>query len=120
MIDWHSHILPAVDDGSKSVTESLEMLKMMGVQGVDTVVATPHFFANDECVTAFADRCEKSYLMLEDAIEEAKKTSETLKIPQVILGAEVKYYNGISRLPELKSLAFKNRNLIYNKRNFNM
>lgn len=39
MIDWHSHILPAVDDGSKNVTESLEMLKCMGEQGVDTVVA---------------------------------------------------------------------------------
>ena len=31
MIDWHSHILPAVDDGSQSVEESIEMLDMLTI-----------------------------------------------------------------------------------------
>ena len=48
MIDWHSHVLPQMDDGSKSAEESLAMLKMQSEQGVDTVIATPHFYANDE------------------------------------------------------------------------
>lgn len=43
MIDFHSHILPGIDDGSKSTEESLEMLDMLRAQGVDTVAATPHF-----------------------------------------------------------------------------
>ena len=46
MIDWHSHILPAMDDGSHDETESLAMLSSMADQGVDTVIATPHFLAN--------------------------------------------------------------------------
>ena len=41
MIDFHSHILPGMDDGSKSTQESLEMLDMLRAQGVDTVAATP-------------------------------------------------------------------------------
>lgn len=38
MTDLHTHILPAMDDGAKSVEMSLEMLRMERDQGVDTVV----------------------------------------------------------------------------------
>jgi protein-tyrosine phosphatase len=41
-VDLHSHVLPALDDGSKSMTESLEMMSLLGKVGFDTVVATPH------------------------------------------------------------------------------
>ncbi len=112
MIDWHSHILPKVDDGSKSVSESLEMLKIMSSQGVDKVVATPHFFANDESVDSFLERRSNSYLELEKALEDSKDFFEGLKAPEIIMGAEVKYYNGISRLADLNKLAFQNRKLI--------
>ncbi len=36
------HVIPDVDDGSRSLEESLEMLRMAAGQGVDAVVATPH------------------------------------------------------------------------------
>ena len=39
MIDFHSHILPGIDDGSKSADMSLQMLAMLREQGVDTVCA---------------------------------------------------------------------------------
>ena len=29
MIDFHAHILPGIDDGSKSVEESLQLLRML-------------------------------------------------------------------------------------------
>jgi protein-tyrosine phosphatase len=41
--DIHTHILPGVDDGSKSPEESREMLQMAYDQGVRHIVATPHF-----------------------------------------------------------------------------
>ena len=50
MIDFHTHILPLMDDGSKSIEESIKMLKMLSAQGVKRIVATPHFYANDESV----------------------------------------------------------------------
>ncbi|MBI2908162.1 MAG: hypothetical protein HYX92_10990 [Chloroflexi bacterium] len=42
MIDIHNHILPAIDDGAKSVEESLEMAQVALKDGVTVVVATPH------------------------------------------------------------------------------
>ena len=35
MIDLHSHILPRMDDGSRSTEESLQMLTALAAQGVD-------------------------------------------------------------------------------------
>ncbi len=42
MIDIHTHILYGVDDGSKSLEESLAMLKGMEESGVKVVFLTPH------------------------------------------------------------------------------
>ncbi len=136
IIDWHSHILPSVDDGSRNVSESIEMLKRMSLQGIGKVIATPHFFANDESVDSFCERREKSFRKLMAEIQniefeksekrEAEKNkseknnsneninafSENIMLPEIILGAEVKYYNGISRLSDLKKLSFQGRNLL--------
>lgn len=42
MIDIHCHILPRVDDGPRSMGESLTMLRKMAIEGITHVVATPH------------------------------------------------------------------------------
>ena len=42
MVDIHCHILPGVDDGARSIDESLGMLSKLAAVGVETVVATPH------------------------------------------------------------------------------
>jgi protein-tyrosine phosphatase len=42
VIDIHCHILPAVDDGSKSWDMSLEMCRMALDDGIEHIVATPH------------------------------------------------------------------------------
>lgn len=42
MIDTHCHILPGLDDGSKSMEESLEMLQIAYDEGIRTMIATPH------------------------------------------------------------------------------
>lgn len=46
MVDIHSHILPGWDDGSRSMAESLEMLRIAVDSGTTDIVATPH--ANSE------------------------------------------------------------------------
>ena len=96
MIDFHCHVLPGMDDGSKNVEESITMLRMLSSQGVDTVVATPHFSANDERIEKFLARREASYNKLLNAMEEG--------LPKIVLGAEVSYYSGIGNLSELKKL----------------
>lgn len=43
MIDFHTHILPNVDDGSKSVEETFELLKEAKKAGFDSVISTSHY-----------------------------------------------------------------------------
>ena len=43
MIDFHNHILPNVDDGAKTIEESIQMLKIAQNQGITDVVSTVHF-----------------------------------------------------------------------------
>lgn len=96
MIDWHCHILPAIDDGSRDLDESLELVGMQRSQGVDSIVATPHFYANDETVDDFLDRRCKSYESLLSALSD--------RTIDLRLGAEVRYYPGISRMSGLSRL----------------
>lgn len=43
MIDIHSHILPGIDDGSKSIEDTLEMLRNAEREETTDIVATPHY-----------------------------------------------------------------------------
>ena len=104
MIDWHSHILPGLDDGSKDAAESIAMLQMQAAQGVETVVATPHFYANDETVASFVERRGKALEALKEQLPE--------NAPRILLGAEVRYYQGISRLEDLKALRLEGSKLL--------
>lgn len=99
MVDFHSHILPEMDDGAQSVEESLEMLRMLKAQGVKTVCLTPHYLAMDESPDQFLARREESYQKLKSAIDESGE-----EFPKLLLGAEVFYYPGICKMEELRKL----------------
>jgi protein-tyrosine phosphatase len=43
MIDWHCHILPGIDDGPKTMAESLEMARLLLAAGFVEVHCTPHY-----------------------------------------------------------------------------
>ncbi|MDV7140135.1 CpsB/CapC family capsule biosynthesis tyrosine phosphatase [Maribacter sp. TH_r10] len=45
-IDIHNHILPGIDDGSKNVDESIELIQGFGEIGVTDFIATPHIMNN--------------------------------------------------------------------------
>ena len=97
-VDFHSHILPGVDDGSRSVEESLEMLRAEARQGIGTVVATPHFYANHDTPERFLRRRAAAWEMLQTAM------AQEAGLPEVILGAEVYYFSGISDSDQLHRL----------------
>ena len=104
MIDWHSHLLPAMDDGSKDVEESLKLLNLLHEQGISHVVATPHFYANDESVDRFLIRRGQSFNNLQENLSD--------QYPKIHLGAEVKYYQGISRMEGLDKLCIEGSDIL--------
>ena len=103
MIDVHTHILPGIDDGSKSVEMSLEMLRISAAQGVKTVVATPHFYPT-------RNNPEKFYEDRQRAWEQLGQLPDDL--PQVLLGAEVAYFEGISRSSQLEAMRLGSSDLL--------
>jgi protein-tyrosine phosphatase len=42
MIDLHCHILPGVDDGAKTIEDSLDMARLAVEEGITHILATPH------------------------------------------------------------------------------
>ncbi len=99
MIDFHSHILPGIDDGADSIETSLEMLRIAHAQGVKTVVATPHCYLDRTSPEEFISARDRSEKLLAEAIN---KTGEQL--PEVIPGAELYWSSRMSSLEQLDRL----------------
>ena len=90
MLDFHSHILPGIDDGSKNMEMSVEMIRQSIRQGITGIVLTPHFYAALDEPEAFFRRREAAAQKLFDAAREIPDC------PKLLLGAEVHYYRGMS------------------------
>jgi protein-tyrosine phosphatase len=90
VIDIHSHILPGVDDGARTLDESLDMLRMAVDGGVTVQVLTPHIhfgrFDNQK-----AD-LEQRFAIFQDQVDEAN-----IKIG-LQLGSEVRIGSEIMRM----------------------
>ncbi len=41
-IDFHSHILPGIDDGAKTLDDSIELIQELKTQGIEKIITTPH------------------------------------------------------------------------------
>lgn len=98
LIDFHSHILPGIDDGSQSVADSIAMLRMEARQGISHVVATPHFIPHRDKPQHFLQRRAEAERILRREMEKHDD------LPQLYVGAEVFYFRGISEsefLPQL-------------------
>ncbi len=90
MIDMHCHILFDTDDGSKSLEESIEMIKEARNAGFTSLVATPHYLEPQ-----FVNTCSQN-------IEVLNKIKETLKGQDILvdlyLGNEIYITNKIEDL----------------------
>lgn len=96
IIDMHCHILPGVDDGARDVETSLAMLEASRAQGVQYMVATPHFYATRDRVDTFLDRRREAW--------ETLTSRMGADYPGIVLGAEVAFFRGISRAERLEAL----------------
>lgn len=111
--DFHSHVLPGIDDGSSSVEESIGLLKIEAQQGFRRVVATPHFYAHHDSPERFLARRNHAYEILMDAIGDQDG------FPDIILGGEVYYFPGISDSDIIPALTIDNKRCILIEMPFN-
>ena len=103
MIDIHSHILPGVDDGAKTPEESVAILKEMKKQGIRAVVATPHFYCSKDTPESFLQRRQEAF---------GKIPYDPAEMPEILLGAEVSYFDRISHSDQLDLLQLGNSKLL--------
>ena len=106
MTDFHSHILPGIDDGSGSAAESVAMLRMEAKQHVGCVVATPHFYARHDDPERFLKRRAAAMERLQEA------AAQQAGLPKVNLGAEVYYFPGMSDSEVLDRLTIEKKSCI--------
>lgn len=105
-IDFHTHILPGIDDGSRDIDQTLKMLEEEARQGITHVVATPHFYARYNDPDKFLRERAKAQMVLEAAI------ADRPDLPQVIMGAEVHYFSGMGESEQLQRLTIGDTKLV--------
>lgn len=106
IIDFHSHILPELDDGSRSVEESIAMLQQEAAQGIGHVIATPHFYARYDDPQVYFPARKQAYLRLRRELERHPG------LPEVTVGAEVHFFPGISHSDVLEALTIGKKRCI--------
>ncbi len=99
LFDFHTHVLPGMDDGSRTAAQSLAMLRAAARDGVRYVAATPHFYPHRETPGAFLARRDAAWDTLGRAM-----VAEESELPTVLPGAEVYAFEGMSDCAELRQL----------------
>lgn len=97
MFDIHSHILPGLDDGARSMEESLQLLRRAAEQGESSVIATPHYSV--ERPTDPGAVCAKLAELRQAVVQdEARRGEKQTVFPpdfQLFSGNEVLYFDSI-------------------------
>ena len=96
-VDFHTHILPSMDDGAVDIDTSLKMIQKLQEQSVRTVVLTPHYYSHKEPLDKFLNRREKAVAQLQEAMGESS-------LLQLRVGAEVYFSEYLFNNKDLSAL----------------
>lgn len=96
MVDFHCHILPVIDDGSRNIDETLEMLKEAKEAGFDKIITTSHFIEGVYNVTSSSR---------DEIINAIKKKTKSI-------GIDIELYNGAEAYAEVNLADLFKKNII--------
>lgn len=105
-IDFHTHILPEIDDGAKNIDMSLAMLEFAYANEAETVVLTPHVNASSD-FTDFLKVRNDRFKKLSSAI-----SSSRIICPEILLGAEVLLDCSLAEKKNVRSLCIEGTELL--------
>jgi protein-tyrosine phosphatase len=119
-VDIHSHILPGIDDGSKTIEQSLSYVEMMHNLGYQKLICTPHIFTElypntPETILPLLKVVQQSVLNngIDISVEAAaeyminndfKVASDLLTLPGNYLLIEMSY---LSEAPNIENIIFE-------------
>lgn len=106
IVDFHSHVLPGLDDGSSNIQESISMLRMEAKQQIGHVIATPHFYPQHDTPERFLARRDAAEAKLREEMEKHPG------LPRVSIGAEVYFFHGISNSDAIYQLTIDKKQCI--------
>lgn len=93
----HSHILPAFDDGAKTVDDSLALIDCLKKQGVDHICLTPHYYTNERSLEDFIEKRQIAFEKFRPYIPEDVK---------IVLGTEVYVTDYLFNNNNLKGITY--------------
>ena len=102
MVDIHTHILHNLDDGPKTLDDSVSIIRALIDDGVTDIVATSHYFSASTSMEEFAARSRKRAESLKEVL-----AKENLDV-NIVLGAEVHIDSLLLNHQTLKMLCFEN------------
>ncbi len=105
LIDFHAHILPRLDHGTRSSQVSMNQLRMMQNAGVDTVCATSHFYPQETLVERYLEARSASFERLLEVCGDMER-------PGIVLGAEVLICEGLDRMEGLEKLCLEGTDIL--------
>lgn len=106
IIDFHSHVLPAIDDGSRSLEMTRAMLEETYRQKIRKIVATPHFYPERMELGRFLEKRKTAAVSVLNSIYNKDV------MPSVYLGAEVAYYSSIAESESIRELCIVGTNTL--------
>lgn len=105
-IDFHTHILPEIDDGAKDMETALSMLGLSYECGAESVVLTPHVSSEADIDKFLSERADALA-----RLKAAMKRNPHL-YPDIIVGAEVALNGPLSEHENVRSLCIEGTDLL--------
>ena len=96
MIDFHTHILPHLDDGAKHTDMAKAMLEAECKQGVTDVVFTPHYYGRKHSPSQFLEKRNDAWEHLLPNVPEGLKTHLATEVH--FTGVNVPEYDELCKL----------------------
>lgn len=103
MLDFHAHILPGADHGSDGLETSMAQMRLAEQAGINTLIATPHFYPQIEELDTFLERRQACWEALNDAYDGPIK---------LLLGAEIHMCSGLDHMEGLEQLCIQGTNVL--------
>lgn len=98
LTDIHDHILPGLDDGSKDLATSVRMAAIALSEGINRIIATPHFDLEKDSIESFLEKRQVAYSIYISELEKHNLNIEILLGAEVYLTPELAYVDDLDKL----------------------